>query len=292
MDEQKIEMTVMFPTMACGVEIALKDDIPALAATLQAFNRWLDEDWGLNHQDRIFSAPLINLADVNWAIRELEWALARDVRVIYMSPNPVPSLEGWISLGDPSFNIFWERVEAAGVTVAFHQASTIYQKHADYWVERVGAGGLAFGSSPMRGYMHDRAVDGAIGDTIAALICHGVFARFPKLRVLSIENGSEWVNLCIRRLRKAYGQMPKAFHEDPLETFKRHLWIAPYQEDDFTSLREIIGTENMLFGSDYPHPEGIAVPTDFVKDFHEFTQQEVQAIMRENLIPLLSRQPV
>jgi predicted TIM-barrel fold metal-dependent hydrolase len=291
MDEQQIEKTVMFPTMACGVEIALKDDIPALAVTLQAFNRWLDEDWGLNNHDRIFSAPLINLADIDWAVRELEWALTRDVRVIYMSPNPVPSLEGWISLGDPSFNIFWERVEAAGVTVAFHQASTIYQKHADYWVERVGAGGLAFGSSPMRGYMHDRAVDGAIGDTIAALVCHGVFARFPKLRVLSIENGSEWVDLCIRRLRKAYGQMPKAFHEDPLETFKRHLWIAPYQEDDFPSLREIIGTENMLFGSDYPHPEGIAVPTDFVKDFHGFTQQEVQAIMRENLIPLLSRQP-
>ena len=291
MDEQKIDSTILFPTMGCGVELALKDDVPALSATLQAFNRWLDEVWGLNNRGRIFSAPLINLGDLDWAVQELEWALSRDVRVIYMSPNPVPSPEGWVSLGDPSFDRFWERVDAAGVTVAFHQAHTVYQRHADYWVERVGAGGLAFGSSPMRGYMHDRAVDGAIGDTIAALVCHGVFDRFRNLRVLSIENGSEWIGLCVRRLQKAFGQMPGSFHEDPLDTVKRHVWIAPYQEDDFGALREIVGCKNMIFGSDYPHPEGLAEPLSFARDLHGFDQKEIQSIMRENLLPLLERQP-
>jgi len=291
MDEQKIESTIMFPTMACGVELALKDDLPALSVTLQAFNRWLDENWGLSNQGRIFSAPLINLGELDWALAELEWAMSRDVRVIYMSPSPVSSREGWISLGDSRYDPYWERVDAAGITVAFHQAHTIYQRHADYWIEKVGAGGLAFGSSPMRGFMHDRAVDGAIGDTIAAIVCHGVFARFPNLRVLSVENGSEWLELCVRRLHKAYGQMPQCFHEDPLETIKRHLWVAPYQEDDFAALRNIVGTEKMIFGSDYPHPEGLAVPTDFAADLQGFSEKEIEAIMRENLAPLLERRP-
>ena len=46
-----------------------------------AFNRWLDEDWGFAYEDRIFAAPYISLADVDGAVRELEWALDHGARV-------------------------------------------------------------------------------------------------------------------------------------------------------------------------------------------------------------------
>ena len=50
MDEQGLEAVLLFPTLACGIEQALRDDIPATVATLRAFNRWLDEDWGFSYQ--------------------------------------------------------------------------------------------------------------------------------------------------------------------------------------------------------------------------------------------------
>ena len=56
MDEQGLEAAFFFPTLGVGMEQALIDDIPALQAAFRAFNRWLDEDWGFNYRDRIYSA--------------------------------------------------------------------------------------------------------------------------------------------------------------------------------------------------------------------------------------------
>jgi hypothetical protein len=52
------------------------DDIFADHADVHAFNRWLDDDWGFAYRDRIFAAPYLTLSDLDWAIRELEWAAA------------------------------------------------------------------------------------------------------------------------------------------------------------------------------------------------------------------------
>ena len=54
---------------------AARHDVVAITQTFTAFNRWLDDDWGFAYQDRIFAAPYITLSDLDWAIRELEWAL-------------------------------------------------------------------------------------------------------------------------------------------------------------------------------------------------------------------------
>ena len=62
----------MFPTLGCGVEQALRFDVPATMATLHAFNRWLDEDWGFSYQDRIITAPMISLADPDAAVTEID----------------------------------------------------------------------------------------------------------------------------------------------------------------------------------------------------------------------------
>jgi predicted TIM-barrel fold metal-dependent hydrolase len=291
MDRQSIAQTLMFPTMACGIESSLAADAAALTATLTAFNRWLHEQWGYSYAERIFAAPAISLADVGWAVQEVNEALKKDARTLYLSPGPVFINGCWTSIGDKIFDPFWALVNESGITVSFHQSLTVYQHQANNWVSADGAGGLAFGESPMRGYLHDRAAAGAIEDTIAALICHGVFTRHPGVRVLSIENGAEWVPLLLRRLKKAYGQMPWLFPEPPIDTFRRHVWISPYQEDDFAQLKALIGVENILFGSDFPHPEGLAEPVGYAALLTGFDDTEVQAVMRKNAANLLDRTP-
>ena len=89
MDEQGLDGAFMFPTLGVGMEVSLNHDVPALVAAFKGFNRWLEEDWGFNYQERIFAAPMISLVDVDAAIEEVEYALERDARIVCVKSGPV-----------------------------------------------------------------------------------------------------------------------------------------------------------------------------------------------------------
>ena len=129
--------------------------------------------------------------------------------------------------------------------------------------------------------------DRAIHDTIASLLVDGAFHRNPGLRVASIENGSDWVALLAKVLRKQANQTPWAFPEDPVETIRRHVWVTPYYEEDLAKLAELIGVERILFGSDWPHGEGLAEPIDFVSELAGFDESDVRKVMRDNALDLM-----
>jgi predicted TIM-barrel fold metal-dependent hydrolase len=133
--------------------------------------------------------------------------------------------------------------------------------------------------------------DRAIHDTVASLIIDGVFHRHPGLRVASVENGSDWVHLLVKRLRKQANQTPWIFHEDPLDTVRKHLWVTPYLEEDLRALADLIGAERILFGSDWPHGEGLRQPMDFAKELSGFGEADVNRIMRQNVVELLGSSP-
>ncbi len=77
------------------------------------------------------------------------------------------------------------------------------------------------------------------------------------------------------------------FPQSPLETIQQHVWVTPYYEEDLRKLADRIGVERVLFGSDWPHGEGLAHPTDFVKELHAFSDDEVRQVMRDNCLDLL-----
>ena len=129
--------------------------------------------------------------------------------------------------------------------------------------------------------------DRAIYDTMASLIVHGVFHRHPTLRVASIENGSDWVAPLAKKLRKKANQMPQAFPEDPLDVLRRNVWVTPYYEEDLRALADLIGVDKVLFGSDWPHGEGLTSPVDFTKELEGFSDAEVFKVMRDNARVLL-----
>ena len=67
--------------------------------------------------------------------------------------------------------------------------------------------------------------------------------------------------------------MPMQFPSDPVERIRRHVWVAPYYEDDLERLKHAIGVDHVLFGSDFPHAEGLAVPTDFLHDLKGYDER-------------------
>src|SRR5262245_36047799 len=103
----------------------------------------------------------------------------------------------------------------------------------------------------------------SIHDMVAKLIIDGVMARFRKLRLVSVENGSDWLMILEKRLRKKANQSPQLFAEHPTDTIRARVFTTPYAEDDIPALVERIGASNVLFGSDWPHGEGLADPLEF-----------------------------
>ena len=75
MDEQGVEAVWMFPSQGVCMEGPMQPDVEAILDIFHAFNRWIDDEWGFAHKDRIFAAPYVTLSDLDTAIGELEWVL-------------------------------------------------------------------------------------------------------------------------------------------------------------------------------------------------------------------------
>ena len=126
-----------------------------------------------------------------------------------------------------------------------------------------------------------------IFDTAASLIGHGLLSRFPSLRILPVENGSGWVRPLVDALGHSYAQNPGLYAEDPLMVLKRNVWIHPFHEEDPRGLIDLIGADRVVFGSDYPHPEGMSDPVAYVEELEGLPREAVASVMGGNLAEVM-----
>lgn len=281
MDQQGLEAAWLFPTLGVGIEQSLLDDPAAIVAAFRAFNRWLDDDWGLNYRNRLFGAAYVSLVDIDAAIAELEWALGLGARIVVVRTAPVPVGASTISPFLEDFDAFWARVAEAGIVTAFHGGDTGYAHHVAAW--EPAAKGRAFFASPLQRVI---AKNRAITETMAAAICHKIFDRHPRLRFAVVENGSAWLRDLLKKLDVAATQSGGWFRDKPSETFRRHVWVTPFWEDDPYEAAQLIGPERTLFGSDWPHAEGIAEPLSYADEIARLDAPDIRRIMRDNFVEL------
>jgi predicted TIM-barrel fold metal-dependent hydrolase len=247
--------------------------------TFRSFNQWLDEDWGQAWRGRIFAAPYLALGDVAWAVRELEWALAKGARVIVMRPAAVWTASGPRSPADALFDPFWARVNEAGITVVAHAGDSGYTSHG---FARDGFAATFDAAGNWRPSVKAWHIERAACDFLATLVFEKLFERFPNLRVASVENGSEFLPDLFRKLRSSAARLPGYYAEDPIESFRRHVWINPFWEDDVNEVVELMGAERVIFGSDWPHIEGMPLPLDYAKELVGFDGAVQRRILRDN----------
>ena len=283
MDELGVDRTLMFPTLASLLEERMRDDPELTHAAIHSLNEWLYEEWGFNYENRIFTVPIVTLPIVEKAIEELEWVLERGAKTVLIRPAPVPAYGGSRSFGFPEFDPFWQAVVDADILVSMHSSDSGYARYQSDWT----------GPEEMLPFRLDTFRAMSVGkrpieDTMAAFVCHGVLARFPDLRVASIEAGGSWVRSFLEHLADTYKKMPQAFDGDPIEQFKRQIWISPFHEDDLAELIGLIGADHVLFGSDFPHPEGLAEPTSYVDHLPpELAESDLEQIMGGNLARIM-----
>ena len=291
MDEQGIDKALMFPAAAHDIEHEFADEVDALYANIRAFNRWMHEEVGFVVMNRMWLPPYIALADPELAVRELETVLAQGATMIQTKSghahggrqNPA----GGRSLADPVFDRFWSIVNEAGVRLAVHLGGTDYQKYGADWSEDPEAVFGDFDACQWMMYWGDRPAM----ELTSALILHNFFGRFPNIRVCLSEMGTVWLPYTLRKMDHAFMMgRPAKWSETgrldrrPSEIFRQHFVVAPYPEENVARVVAEVGIEPIVFGSDFPHGEGLAYPSTYVDaQLTSFTEDEQRWIMRDNL---------
>ena len=285
MDEQGVDYANMYPTLASLVEERMRDDPDLCAAAIHALNQWMHETWTFAYEGRIFPVPVITPGLVENAVAELEWVVDHGAHVVLMRPAPAWGYRGPRSFALPEFDPFWERVQDTGVLVVLHSSDTGYTRYTNEW-EGTQSEALAFGKPrPFTAAVEAGHRD--IQDAITSIICHGALWRFPRVRIAAVENGAAWVPVLLANLDHAHRQMPQEFPEHPAETFRRRVWVHPFHEEDPHELIDLVGPDHVIFGSDFPHVEGLAEPLSFLDEISDLADDDVRRIMGGNMLGLL-----
>ena len=286
LDRHGLERAWLFPTLGMIYEEPLRHDVDAVTALFTAFNRWVEEDWGFAHRDRLFAAPYITLADVDWACAELEWALDRGARTVVMRPAAPTTRLGPRSPAAPETDPFWARVQEAGITVVVHAGDSGYTAHG-YAPDTGFSTDFGAMTTPIRMLHLERPIE----DFLASLVCENLFHRFPGLRIASVENGSGFLPGLFHRLEVTARKIAGWWPEDPVATFRRHVWINPFWEDQVDDVIELMGADRVLFGSDWPHIEALPRPLDYLRDVAHLDPADQRRILHDNVAELTELRP-
>ena len=144
----------------------------------------------------------------------------------------------------------------SGVLVCGHLSATGYHRYSGDWT-----GVYEFAPHRPQGPFASIATHArATMDFFTAMVVQGAVTRHPRLRLLSVENGSDWVHWIVERFKVEYQRYPGAFPEEPVAAFERCVWVVPYWEEPIHELTTYVPVERILAGSDFPHSDGLPEP--------------------------------
>jgi predicted TIM-barrel fold metal-dependent hydrolase len=287
MKEMGIDRTLLWPTLASAIEERLAADPDAVCAVIHALNAWMHEHWTYVYADAIFATPIISLACGNdQALAELEFIAERGAKIFLLRVAPVPTWKGRKSFALPEFDPFWERVQQLDLVVGMHSGDPGYQRYLNEWE--------GLGDLEMRITRRGRRVTPAfvalssekdnLVDAMASIIGHGLATRFPRLKFMPVEFSSGWIRPFYAKLQCIYEATPVLFDEDPVEVFNRNVWVHAFHEPDPKGLIDLgIPADHVMFGSDFPHPEGMADPLAYADIVAELPMDQQALIMGGSL---------
>lgn len=294
MQEYGISRALMWPTLGSVIEQALPEDPHAVAVAFHALNQWMEEHWTFGYENAVFPTPMISLQDVRLAIEELEWVAGRGARIVYLSSAPASGFPGRRSIALPEFDPFWSLMEETGVVAGFHQvvnrrypvdlAELDGTPEAGRYFDQKGFGNAQRQDVSFRALCTPRW---QVADFISSLVGHGCLARHPRLKVAIVEFFTDWVRPLVTQFQTAFERTPQLFDEDPMVALRRNVFIHLFHDPNPIELIGLLGVENVMWGSDFPHPEGLRDPLAFSEEITSMPLEDQRLVMGDNLANLL-----
>jgi predicted TIM-barrel fold metal-dependent hydrolase len=245
-------------------------------ACMRAWNDWMFEEWYSPYPDRIVPLGVTFMVDAEEGAKEIRRNAARGFTAVTVPERP--HMMGLPSVFDPH----WEPIIRACA-----ETGTVLNLH-------VGASG--FPSMPAGAPMIELGATlfGPMAvEACAEWLWSGWPARYPDLKIAMSEGGIGWVAMLIDRLdnimaRSGYGAGWPDKKNSPSDVLRRNFWFCMIDDPSTVSTRDVIGVENILFESDYPHGDGTWPDTQSVMQavLGDLTVEEIRMITHENAAKL------
>jgi predicted TIM-barrel fold metal-dependent hydrolase len=278
------------PPFGAGLGLSPRDMVPELQwAGAMAHNRWLAEFCANAPERHIGVASIPLLWDVQQAVEAVRWCVDNGLRAVM-----IPTLWGeHAPYHDTRYDPFWEVCEELGVIIHFHSGPA---PHPEYfgksWPEENRSAELP---GAMGIYVSE--VMWWLYRPLTFMIWGGVFERFPTLKAVIVEGGTmfmlpPWLRLLDHnytdvQFSAKLGDFRSHLSMAPSDYYRRNIAIGascvPRADLD---LRAAIGTEQIMWGSDFPHPEGTWPHTgDYLqKTFAGFPEEEGRKVLGGNAV--------
>ena len=243
MDEQGVDVQVLYPTVGGQVLGREFRDPELLAACCRGYNTW-SADYCSAAPKRLRWAAMLPMQDVELAIAEARRAAAAGAVAFYVRPNPVKGRH----LGHSDYSPLWAVIEDLDRPICIHDSGS---PHLPSYGDRM--------DTHTSGHMLAHPFEAM--SAMMSLIWYGVFERFPRLTVVHVEADAGWVPYWLQRMEQHWEFSGNAEHPDlrlrPTEYFRRNVFVACRgDERTLPSVVALAGDENVVFNTDYPHPDG------------------------------------
>ena len=244
LDIDGIDMSIIYPTVGCLLYSVPNSEI--LTASCKLYNDWLGEFCSAVPK-RLKGIATINVDDVGDGVKELERCAKMGFVGAMIAVYPLPGR----SYDRPEYDPLWAAAQDLGMPLSLHAATNRAGEDQQF----------AYNDDAVRpSFMSLMAHWAAM--SLADIIFSGVFERYPKLHVGSVEHELSWVPHFLDRIDYTYTQRPMEFSPYrfkgdvlPSDFFHSNCFLG-FQEDAMGIRdRHIIGVDNLQWGADYPHPE-------------------------------------
>jgi predicted TIM-barrel fold metal-dependent hydrolase len=257
---------VIFPTFALQACFSSEDPAQQLALC-RAYNGWAAEVFGTER--RLLAVGLVPMLDIDGAIAEAQRLANLGFRALFL-PARVPQRP----YNDPEYDRFWAAASDLGLPLTFHSGTG----HEPRVVR--GPGGAVVN------YLLGAQLDGPM--VMLMLAAGGALDRFPGLQLVTVETGAAWLGWIMTQADQIYEDhsmfaKPKLSLR-PSELIRRQAHATFMYDPIAINNRAITGVETLMWGNDYPHPEGTWPTSQAVAptQFDGISDEDLQAIVGGN----------
>ena len=230
--------------------LGLKDP-ELMLACVRAYNDWLIE-WIEPDPRRFIPVMATPFWDVDATVKEIQRCAGLGHRAILFTAAPQDFDMPF--LGDAHWNPIWDAAQDVDLPISLHIGSGDFQ---DQLMQpgRFAAHGI--GPSTVSGSM---SILLANAIQMMDIVMSGILPRNPKLRMVSVESGIGWLPFVREALDHGFdyancSQEKPEFTKHPSDYMREQIWSCTFFEEFSTNhLLDEIGTDRVLFETDYPHP--------------------------------------
>ncbi|MEW6271139.1 MAG: amidohydrolase family protein [Thermodesulfobacteriota bacterium] len=235
MDLDGIWSSVIYGPSLLGLQI---DDLELKAACLRAYNDWAAEFNAID-RERLCVLPVLPAHDAASAVAELERVakLGHRGAILYCFETRIT---------DPAWERLWQAAASHELPISFHigGGGSLIELDAQSW--KLAAWSAV---TPMQ-----------MDEPLAAMIFSGALERNPRMKLVLAEAGIGWIPYLVERMdavaeKHLHAAKDYRIKQKPSDIFRQQVLVTFEEEPLGPHLLPLIGADNVMWASDYPHPD-------------------------------------